>query len=83
MELIEPALVAAFAAVAAASSSCCARLAIVFVSSFACYVLLPLPLHTARFIVHWVRSQYFGDAFNSELAEILLWLEVKGQTINR
>lgn len=81
MELIEPALVAAFAAVAAASSSCCARLAIVFVSSFACYDLLPP--HSARFIVHWVRSQYFGDAFNSELAEILLWLEVKGQTINR
>lgn len=80
MELIEPALVAAFAAVAAASSSCCARLAIVFVSSFACYVLLPP--HTARFTVHWVRSQYFGDAFNSEFAEILLWLEVKGQTIN-
>lgn len=42
MELIEPALVAAFAAVSvAASSSCCARLAIVFVSSFAFYVLLP------------------------------------------
>lgn len=82
MELIEPALIAAFAAVSvAASSSCCARLAIVFVSSFACYVLLPP--HAARFIVHWVRSQYFGDAFNSELAEILLWLEVKGQTINR
>lgn len=81
MELIEPALVAAFAAVAAASSSCCARLAIVFVFSFARYVLLPP--HAARFIVHWVRSQYFGDAFNSEFAEILLWLEVKGQTINR
>lgn len=42
MEMIEPALVAAFAAVSVAdSSSCCARLAIVFVSSFAFYVLLP------------------------------------------